>query len=332
MAFSSADIEQEASRLYAKLGKLGWSFDSCQAYAPLTLEINQLKKQKNAIILAHSYQTPDIIYGVADFVGDSYALSSHASKTSASIIVFAGVKFMAETAKLLNPSKKVFLPSMDAGCSLADGITAEDVKKLKAQFPNTPVICYINTSAEVKAECDICCTSANAAKIISSFPQDSLIFIPDEFMAKNLSLQTGKKLIGWTAKCIVHQDFNKDTIKSIKSLFPSVKILAHSECSPQVAQLADAVGGTSDMERFVRGSSASSFMLITECGLSDRLRAEFPDKQFIGACSLCPYMKKISLKNILHVLLHEPKENEISIPPEVAIKARKAIQKMLDIS
>ncbi|MEM4554496.1 MAG: quinolinate synthase NadA [Candidatus Anstonellaceae archaeon] len=330
MEFSSEEIESEAKRLYGSLGKLGWSLDSCRVCAPLTLEINRLKKEKNAIVLAHSYQTPDIIYGVADYTGDSFGLSMQASKIQADIIVFAGVRFMAETAKLLNPEKRVLLPSLEAGCSLADGISAKDVQFLKEQHPNTPVICYINTSAEVKAESDVCCTSANAEKIILSFPQKKLIFVPDMYMAQNLARQTKKELIGWSAKCVVHQDFDQRKIQAIRQAFRGVKVLAHSECSPQVALEADLVGGTSDMERFVKSSTAPSFMLITECGLSDRLRVLFPQKQFIGLCALCPYMKKNSLFNILEALSKE--KNEIKIEESIAQRARGALEKMLRLS
>ncbi|MEM4347969.1 MAG: quinolinate synthase NadA [Candidatus Anstonellaceae archaeon] len=330
MKFSNEEIESEAKRLYSSLGRLGWSMDSCRLSAPLTLEINKLKKEKNAIVLAHSYQTPDIIYGVADYTGDSFGLSVQASKTQADIIVFAGVKFMAETAKLLNPEKRVFLPSLEAGCSLADGISAEDVRNLKRQHPDTPVVCYINTSAEVKAESDVCCTSANAAKIISSFREKKLIFVPDQHMAQNLARQTKKELISWHAKCIVHQDFDQRKIQAIREVFKDIKVLAHSECSPQVALAADLVGGTSDMEKFVESSEASSFMLITECGLSDRLRVRFPQKQFIGMCALCPYMKKNSLLSIWQVLSKET--NEIKIDKHIAQRAQKALQKMLQLS
>ena len=329
---TESEIDSEAARLHAKLGSLGWSLEACKIYAPLTLEINRLKKEKNAIILAHSYQTPDIIYGVADFTGDSYGLSLQAKKTSAETIIFSGVRFMAETAKILNPGKKIYIPSLEAGCSLADGITAEDVRQLKKKHPLAPVVCYVNTTAEVKAESDVCCTSANAAKIIRSYPQDEIIFIPDEFMAKNLARETGKKIISWRARCVVHQDFDERKVEAVKGRFPGIKVLAHSECPPAVAQAADMVGGTTDMERYVKSSDAPSFMLVTECGLSDRLRAESPAKEFVGMCSLCPYMKKNSLAQILEVLQVEPGEKEIAIAPGVASKAKAALEKMFELS
>jgi quinolinate synthase len=326
------EVENEAKRLYNQLSSLGWNYETCLLYAPLTLEINRLKKEKNAIILAHSYQTPDIIFGVADYTGDSYGLSVWASKTNADIIIFSGVKFMAETAKILNPSKRVFIPSLEAGCSLADDITPKDVKELKKNHPGLPVVCYINTSAQVKAECDVCCTSANAEKIISALPDSELIFIPDELMAKNLERITGKKLISWHAKCVVHKDINKEKIKAIKQFFPGIKVLAHSECPLDVTEEADLIGGTSDMERYVKNSSAPFFLLLTECGLSDKLRASLKDKKFVASCSLCPYMKKNSLSSILNILQTLPKENEIILSQEIISKAKKALDKMFELS
>ena len=332
MEFSAAELETEAARLQLKLGNLGWNLLACRIIAPLTLEINRLKAKKNAVILAHSYQTPDIIQGVADFTGDSYGLSKQAAATKADVIIFSGVKFMAETAKLLNPGKKVFVPSLDAGCSLADDITAEDVRKLKEEHPGAPVVCYVNTTADVKAESDVCCTSANAAKIISSFPQKEIIFIPDEYMAKNLAAQTGKKIISWHARCVVHRDFDERKISAIRGEFPGIKVLTHSECPPIVVSASDMVGGTTDMEKYVKNSDAPSFMLVTECGLSDRLRSDYPHKEFVGMCSLCPYMKKNSLAAILEVLQDAKKENEIRIPEEVADKARKSLERMFELS
>ncbi len=330
--FSKEKITTEAARLHSRLGSLGWSREVCATYAPLTLEINLLKKERNAVILAHSYQTPDIIYGVADFTGDSYGLSVQAKKSEAEVIIFAGVRFMAETAKIINPKKRVFIPSLEAGCSLADDITAQDVRTLRAKHPGAPVVCYVNTLAEVKAESDVCCTSANAAKIISALPEKEAIFVPDEFMAKNLARETGKKIIPWRSHCVVHQDFDQRKIEAIRQSVPGIKVLAHSECPPQVAQAADMMGGTTDMEKYAKNSGASSFMLITECGMSDRLRSELPGKNFVGMCSICPYMKKNSLLGILETLRKLPKENEISIPSSVALKAKKSLDRMFELS
>ncbi len=330
--FSQNELNAEAERLHSRLSGLGWSLEACRLYAPLTLQINRLKREKNAIILAHSYQTPDIIYGVADFTGDSYGLSSQAKSTKAGTIIFAGVRFMAETAKIINPEKKVFIPSLEAGCSLADDITAEDVRSLKAGHPGAPVVCYVNTSAEVKAESDVCCTSANAEKIIRSFKEKEIIFVPDEFMAKNLAIQTGKTIISWRSRCVVHRDFDEAKIEAVRAQFPGIQVLAHSECPPAVAQSADMMGGTTDMEKYVKNSDAGSFMLLTECGLSDRLRSEFPAKEFFGMCALCPYMKKNSLASILEILEGKKPENEIALPEKTIRKARYSLQRMFELS
>lgn len=330
--FSDDELKGEAARLHSKLSSLGWSMETCLTYAPLTLEVDRLKKERKAVILAHSYQTPDIIYGVADFVGDSYGLSVQAKKSEAEIILFSGVRFMAETAKIINPAKRVFIPSLEAGCSLADDITAEDVRKLKAEHPAAPVVCYVNTLAEVKAESDVCCTSANAGKILRKLPQKEIIFVPDEFMAKNLARETGKTVISWRARCVVHQDFDERKIAALRGSFPGIKVLAHSECPPAVAQSADLVGGTTDMEKYVQSSGADSFMLVTECGLSDRLRSEAPQKTFVGMCSLCPYMKKNSLFGILETLRDLPAEREIKIAEEVSSKAKRSLDRMFELS
>ncbi|VVB66620.1 Quinolinate synthase A [Candidatus Gugararchaeum adminiculabundum] len=331
-SFSKDELERETQRLFSKLQLAGWNRQSCALIAPLTLEINKLKKEKNAIILAHTYVTPDLIFGVADFTGDSYALSKNASETKATTIVFAGVRFMAETAKILNPQKTVLIPSLEAGCSLADHITADDVRKLKKQHPGVPVICYVNTSAEVKAESDVCCTSANAGKIIKALPGKEVIFLPDYFMAKNLTEMTGKKVYSWDAKCIVHEDFDAHAIEEFRKEHPGLKILAHTECEPAVVHLADLAGGTSDMVNYVKKSDAKEFMLVTECGLGDRMRVEFPGKKFIGSCGLCPYMKKNSLATILQALKNPSRDQVVEIPEEIRLRAKKALDRMFELS
>ena len=330
MELSETAINEEVSRLLKKLHPLDWTKSDCQLIAPLTLEINQLKKEKNAVILAHSYQTPDIMYGVGDFLGDSYALSLKAKETEADIIVFSSVHFMAETAKILNPKKTVLVPKI-AGCSLAEGITAKDVRKLKAEHPNAGTVCYVNTTAEVKAEVDAVCTSGNALKVIEAMPQDEVIFVPDEFMAKNLQPLTKKKLIPWTARCIVHEEFSPETVKEIRTEFPKAKILAHSECSPSVIKEVDMMGSTKQMMDYVDTSEAEEFMLITECGLSDRIRTEHQDKKVVGSCALCPFMKKIELRDILECLKDPKPEQIIELPEEVIKKAKKSIDKMVEI-
>jgi len=324
-------LNQETERLLQKLKPLGWSKADCAVIAPLTLEINQLKKEKNAIILVHSYQTPDIMYGVGDFLGDSYALSIKAKKTNADTIIFSSVHFMAETAKILNPNKTVLVPAI-AGCSLAEGIKAEDVRKLKSEHPNANIVCYINTTADVKAEVDVICTSSNALQIIEAMPQDEVIFIPDEFMCKNLQPLTKKKIIGWNARCIVHEEFSPETVKEIRADFPNAKILAHSECSPSVVNEVDMMGSTKQMIDYVDNSEAKEFMLVTECGLTDRIKTEHQDKKVVGSCALCPYMKKIMLKDILKCLKNPSSEQIIKIPQDTIIKAKKGIDKMIEIT
>ena len=317
--------------MHSKLEKVGWSKSDCELIAPLTLEINQLKRKKNAIILAHSYQTPDIMYGVADFLGDSYALSLKARETKADTIVFSSVHFMAETAKILNPGKTVLVPAV-AGCSLAESITANDVRALKNAHPNAGVVCYINTTADVKAEVDVVCTSSNALKIIESMPQKEIIFLPDEFMCKNLQPLTKKKLIGWKGRCIVHEEFSPETIKEIRQAYPKAKILAHSECSPTVINEVDMMGSTKQMMDYVDTSKAEEFMLVTECGLSDRVRTEHKDKKIVGSCAMCPYMKKIMLKDILECLKNPKPEQIISLPKETIQKAKHALNNMIRLT
>jgi len=324
--------EQEAKRLHEKLVNVGYNEGYCRIIAPLTLKIEQLKKEKNAVVLAHSYQTPDIIYSVADFMGDSYQLSKEAQQTDADVIVFSGVRFMAETAKILNPKKTVLLPAPGAGCSLADSITGADVRELKKKYPGVPVVSYVNTSADVKAECDACCTSANALKIVESFPGDELIFLPDKYMMQNLQEQTSKKLIGWEGTCIVHEDFSADKIAWFRKQHNGLKVLSHSECPTSVTHASDYVGGTNGMMAYVEKTPAPAYMMVTECGLADRMRVEHPEKEFIGMCGLCPYMKMNTLPLIEQVLRAPNKDQIIEIDEDVRVKAERALLKMFEIS
>jgi quinolinate synthase len=324
------EIQNETNRLYENLKKVGWTREACERIAPLTLEINGLKKKKNAVILAHSYQTPDIIYGVADFTGDSYGLSMKAKKTEADLIIFCSVHFMAETAKILNPEKEVRVPAK-ANCSLAESITANDVRDLRKKHPKAGVICYVNTTAAVKAESDACCTSANALKVIEGMPQDEIIFIPDKFMAGNLRPLTKKKLIEWNGTCIVHEEFSDEDIRKIKKLYPKAKILVHSECTPKVVKEADLMGSTGDMLNYMKNSKDSQFMLVTECGLRDRAKVEFTGKEILGSCILCPYMKEILLKDVLKCLKSPSPDQIIKLPDDIIKKARKSLDKMVEI-
>lgn len=332
MQFTEAQLNSETERLYQNLQNVGFGEALCKMFAPLTLEINKLKREQNAVILAHSYQTPDIMYGVGDFIGDSYQLSKKAQETTADKIVFCGVRFMAETAKILNPGKTVLLPAATAGCSLADSITAADVRALRAKHPGVPVVTYVNTSAEVKAESDVCCTSANALRIIESFGSEEVIFLPDELMAKNLQKMTGKKLITWKGRCIVHEDFKADKIKWFRSKHPGLKVLVHTECDSQVADAADYVGGTEGMIKEVRATDAPAYMLVTECGMNDRMRVEFPQKEFLGMCGLCPYMKQNTLALILSALKNPGSRQIIEIDEDVRVKAERALLKMFELT
>lgn len=329
---SQNEIEAEIDFLSDKLKHLKLSRENCSLIAPLTLEIKQLKKQKNALILAHSYQMPQIIFGVADFVGDSLGLSREAMNVNADIIVFCGVRFMAETAKLVNPDKTILLPSSKAGCSLADGLTAKDVQKLRVRYPSIPIVCYVKITAAVKAECDICVTSANAVEVITKLDSETVIFLPDKHMTENLGPLTGKKIIGWDAECIVHSQFTQVQIQYLREQNENIKILAHSECDPSIAAEADLVGSTGDIIRYVKSSPAKNFALITECGLTERLRIEYPEKNFLGTCILCPYMKTINLENTLQVLQSPHRDQIIEIPNDIHFRAKKSLERMFELS
>ena len=316
------------NEIYKKISsvvpEIEWKF-----HAPLIQKINKLKKDKNAVILAHNYQTPEIYYGVADVSADSLALALEAAKTSANIIVLCGVHFMAETAKLMNPQKKVLLPDMSAGCSLASSITAEDVRMLKEKYPGVPVVSYVNTSAEVKAESDICCTSANAVKIVESLGVDKVIFIPDYYLANYVQKKTKVKIISWQGTCIVHEKFSAKEVEDIRKENPGIKIIAHPECPPDVISASDFAGSTSSMVKYVKKNQPKKVLLVTECSMSDNVQVENPNVQFIRPCNLCPHMKRISLNKIFDCLKNE--SNEIKISHNIAALARKSVQRMAEI-
>ena len=336
MMFSEEELQAETSRLYEDLKHLQWTREVCYDIADMTLEINQLKKEKNVVILAHSYQTPDIIYGIADHKGDSYGLSKAAQQVQAKTILFAGVHFMAETAKILNPEKEVLISDTRAGCSLSESITAEDVRKLKEQNPGIPIITYINTSAAVKSETDIIVTSANAPKIIQKLKDEGhnkLIFLPDKLMGANLKNRFPDiEFIGWDGVCIVHEEFSKEKVHFYREEFgEDLHILVHTECAPEVVSEADVAGGTGDMINYIKENpNAKKLMLVTECGMVDRLKIEFPDREFVGSCNLCPFMKKITLYNILETLRNPKEENRVTVDESVREKALKSIQKMFE--
>lgn len=332
LAAQESLVSREASRLHSLLSLVGWSTLECELIAPVTLEINQLKQKLNAVILAHSYQTPDIIYGVADHVGDSLGLSHEAACTDADTIVFCGVRFMAETAKILSPQKTVLLPSPDAGCSLSESITAQDVRNLRIKHPGVPVVCYVNTSAEVKAECDACCTSANNVAVVNAMAGDRVIFLPDKLMAQNLQPYVDKEIIAWDGTCMVHEGFGVPEVKAFRNQYPEAALLAHTECLPDVVGEADMAGSTSAMERYIAGhEEQKQFMLITECGMSDKLKVQFPDREFIGTCILCPHMKRIELRNVLSAMKSPTVDQQVELDPTIVSRARRSIDKMLEI-
>jgi len=296
-------------------------------HAPYVAAILERKKSRNAIILAHNYQTPEIFHGVADLTGDSLALARAAAKTGADVIVLCGVHFMAETAKLLNPEKTVLIPDVEAGCSLAASISGRDVRLLRERYPGVPVVTYVNTSAEVKAESDICCTSANAVEVVESLGADRVIFLPDEFLGRYVAAQTSVELILWKGHCEVHERFSAEDIRGFRTLYRGVTVLAHPECPPEVLAEADYVGSTSGMIRFVSRTLPSRVVMVTECSMSDNVAAEFPQVDFVRPCNLCPHMKRITLPKILRSL--EAMEHRIEIDESVAGRARLAVERML---
>ena len=322
------EIKKATDSIYQKVSKvipeIEWAF-----HAPLIHKINMLKKEKNAVVLAHNYQTPEIYHGIADISADSLSLAVEASRTEADIIILCGVHFMAETAKLMNPIKKVLLPDMSAGCSLAESITGKDVRMLKEKYPSVPVVTYINTSAEVKAESDICCTSANAVRVVESLGVDKVIFLPDQYMAKYVQTKTKVQIISWIGTCIVHERFSAHEIKDIKKQNPEIVVLAHPECPPEVIASSDFTGSTSGMSQYVKKNQPSKVMLVTECSMSDNVQVENPNVQFIKPCNLCPHMKTITLPKILDCL--EKETNEILIPEIISRKARKAVERMVAV-
>jgi quinolinate synthase len=291
--------------------------------------ILQLKREKNAVILAHNYQTPDIFHTVGDIVGDSLALAREAARTDASVIVLAGVHFMAETAKLLNPEKTVLIPDLEAGCSLAASITAEDVRLMRAHHPGVPIVTYVNTSAAVKAESDVCCTSGNARKIVEALGVPKVIMIPDEYLARNIAAQTMVEIIAWKGHCEVHERFSVDDIRDLRASHPGITVLAHPECPPEVVAECDFAGSTAAMADYVGQKRPPRVVLLTECSMSDNVALQYPDLDFVRPCNLCPHMKRITLKNIRHAL--ETMTHEVTVPADIAERARRAVERMLAI-
>jgi quinolinate synthase len=321
-------VERETAHLYERvrnvISPVEWPL-----MAPTIKAINELKQTRNAVILAHNYQTPEIFHCVADIGGDSLQLAIEAGKVKADIIVQCGVHFMAETSKILNPQKTVLIPDRRAGCSLASSITGADVRLLRERFPGVPVVAYVNTSADVKAEVDICCTSSNAIQVVESLGAPTVIFLPDQYLAKYVASKTDLKIIAWKGACEVHERFTGDELRSYREADPSVQIIAHPECPPDVLAEADFTGSTAHMINWVRQKHPRRVVMITECSMADNLRAELPDIEIMQPCNLCPHMKRITLPKILDSLLYL--REEVTIDPLIAEKARRSVERMINL-
>ncbi len=346
MSTREATAQEMYLKLKRMLGDIIPDFE-LRYKAELAIEINRLKVAKNAVILGHNYMEPALYHSIPDFVGDSLELSRKAAETDRDLIVFCGVRFMGETAKILNPSKTVLLPAKKAGCSLAESITADDVRALKRRFPGVPVVTYVNTYADVKAESDVCCTSGNAVAVVNSLKADTVIFLPDEYLAGNVARETGKhvifpsiypiidpsvdyQMIGWHGKCEVHERFTVDDIRRVREQFPDVVILAHPECSPEVTQAADFAGSTGAMIRYVEQTHAPRYLLLTECSMGDNIAAANPDKEMLRLCTVrCPHMNEITLEDTLKSL--QLNRYVIEVPEEIRVRAARAVERMIAI-
>lgn len=323
------EVAEATAPLYEKIKRVvspvEWPF-----FAPYIKAINDLKKERNAVILAHNYQTPEIFHCIADIVGDSLQLAKEAAKTDADVIVQCGVHFMAETAKILNPHKTVLIPDTRAGCSLAESITAADMRLLREKYPGVPIVTYVNTSAAVKAESDVCCTSANAKQIIEALGVPRVICAPDEFLALNVAKQTKVEVIAWKGHCEVHERFTAEEIRSYREANPAIVVLAHPECPPEVIAEADFTGSTSQMIKYVADAKPSRVVMVTECSMSDNVAVEFPDVEFTRPCNLCPHMKRITLPSVLHAL--QTMSEEVLVDPAISARARVAVERMIALS
>jgi quinolinate synthase len=322
------DIARKTEHIYQRLSRVIPEIE-WPVHAPYIAAIQDLKAQRHAVILVHNYQTPEIFYGVADIVGDSLALAREAAKTDSEVIVLCGVHFMAETAKLLNPGKTVLIPDLEAGCSLAGSITAEDVRLLRQRYPGVPVVTYVNSTAAVKAESDICCTSSNALEVVRSLGAKRVIFLPDEFLGRYVASKTEIEIILWKGHCEVHERFTARDVRSYREQYKGIQVLAHPECPPDVLAEADFVGSTTGMIRYVDQKRPQRIVMITECSMSDNVAVAFPQIEFIRPCNLCPHMKRITLPKILQSL--SDMKHTIAIEPSIAGRARQAVQRMLDI-
>ncbi len=319
------DMAPLYERVKSVIPSVEWPF-----FAPYIKAINELKKGKNAVILAHNYQTPEIFHCIADVVGDSLQLAVEAARAEGDMIVQCGVHFMAETSKLLNPEKTVLIPDMGAGCSLAESITAQDVRALREAYPGVPIVTYVNTSAAVKAESDVCCTSSNAVKIVNGMGSDRVLCIPDEYLAQNVAREADVDVIAWKGRCEVHELFTAEELQQYREDDPGLKIIAHPECKPDVLDEADFSGSTSAMIKWVTDNQPERVMMVTECSMSDNIAVENPKVNFVRPCNLCPHMKQITLPKVLEAMVLN--RTEIIVDPEIADKARAAVERMIELS
>lgn len=325
---AKTEYAEEAIRLYGMLAKAGYRYEDCETIAPFTFEINRLKKEKNAIVLAHHYMTPDIIFGIADFAEDALGLLQRAQETDADIIVMCSVMSLAECVKIAMPHKTVLCPSFNAGCSVADSMSVEQLRSLKAENPGVPAVAYITTSAEVKAESDYIVTSFNLADVIDKIPADKVLLYPDHAVAKSMAEESEKEIVGWNGTCIVHDNYTLDQVAHFRQTHPDTHVLFHSEVDPEIYAYGDMHGGTRSMKAYVaEHPEVNSFFMVTECGLSDQLRVEFPDKKFIGTCSLCPFMKKVELENTLSSLQDDSMAQEVVLSEEILSNAHLAYER-----
>ena len=324
----NSEVKKATAELYNRVEKfipeVEWQF-----HAPLIYEINRLKKEKNIAILTHNYQTPEIFHCVSDIVGDSLKLAYEARDSKADTIVLCGVHFMAETAKILSPEKNVLIPDERAGCSLSESITADDIRLLKQKYPGVPVVTYVNTSAEVKAETDVCCTSGNAKHVVESLGTDKVIFLPDEYLAKNIAKQTKVEIIAWKGRCEVHERFTAEEILAYKNQHKNIVVLAHPECSPDVVAVSDFSGSTAGMNNYVKNNQPQKVIMVTECSMSDNVAIENPNVEFIRPCNLCSHMKRVSLKKILDAIRYN--QYQVEVNKDIINKARISIDRMLEI-
>lgn len=343
-AVPAAALEAETDRLFRALSTVEcdprgrrWTLEACREIAPITLEIEALKRERGAVILAHSYVEPEIVYGVADFRGDSYFLSLKAREARSRVILFAGVVFMAETAKILSPDAQVIVPDRGSGCSLADSLGGEELRRLKALHPDAAVVCYINSTAEVKAESDVCVTSTNVYDIVARLPNHRILFVPDRLMGQNIRSELrrrgiDKEIITSDGTCIVHDRFDPQLIVRARNQYPGLKVVSHPECEPEIAGMSDFVGSTGAMMRYVKSTAAPYFLMLTECGLVARLEVEDPEKRFIGACKLCPYMKLNSLVKVRDALRQPLPEQVIELEPGLRRRAQASLDRMFELS